>query len=64
MASKEKIDELVKKYDLKNKSIDELQRLIGDSDRDCLSSYEADMLFGETFIDKANKLYNLLHKDI
>lgn len=63
MARKEKLNKLIEKYDLKNKSIDELQKLIGDSDRGCMTAYEANFLKGETFIDKASNIYNFIHNE-
>lgn len=48
---------IVQKYGLKNKTEEELQKLIGDSDRGCLNIAEYDFLKGETFIDKARILF-------
>lgn len=53
---------IVNKYNLKNKTEEELQKLIGDSDRGCLSMAEYDFLRGDTFIDKAKILYKKLQQ--
>lgn len=57
MKNQNKINDLIEKYSLKNKTIDELQKLIGDSDRGCIKPHECDLLEGETFIDKAESLF-------
>lgn len=55
--------ELIKKYKLKGKSLEELEKLIGDSDRGCMTILEYDFLKGEDFITKAKNLYNYLIKN-
>jgi len=53
---------LIRKYDLKNKSLEQLEKIIGDSDRGCMSFDEYSFLRGETFIDKSKILFNTLSK--
>lgn len=53
---------LIRKYDLKSKSLEQLEKIIGDSDRNCMSFEEYSFLRGETFIDKAKILFNTLSK--
>lgn len=54
------LNTIIKKYRLKEKTEEELQKLIGDSDRGCLNITEYDFLKGETYIDKAR----ILHKKL
>lgn len=61
MKNKLNLVHLIKKYDLTTKSIDELQKIIGDSDRGCMSVVEANFLKGTGFVEKANKLYDYIH---
>jgi len=57
MKNQTKIDSIIEKYSLVGKTIDELQKIIGDSDRGCMNPYESSLLEGDTFIDKAESLY-------
>ena len=62
MKNKITLDGLIEKYDLKNKTLEELERIIGDSDRDCMSIVEYDFLKGSTYIYKARNLKTYLDK--
>ena len=55
-----RLDKIVEKYQLRGKNTEELQKVIGDSDRGCLTLAEYDFLRGDTFIDKALNLQTYL----
>ena len=55
-----RLDKLIDKYQLKGKTTEQLQKIIGDSDRGCINLEEYDFLRGETFIDKTENLQKYL----
>lgn len=60
MSGKITLEGIIEKYDLRNKSLEEMERIIGDSDRDCMTILEFDYLKGSTFIYKARNLQKYL----
>ena len=60
MKSKITLEGLITKYNLRDKSLEELEKLIGDSDRGCLTIIEYDFLKGSTYIYKAKNLRTYL----
>ena len=64
MKNKITLEGLIDKYNLRDKSIEELERIIGDSDRDCLTILEYDFLKGSTYIYKARNLKTYLDKQL
>ncbi len=56
------LERIIKKHNLREKSKTELEKLIGDSDRNCLTIQEYNFLKGEGYTEKVNNLQKYLRR--
>ena len=57
-----RIDKIVKKYKLKSKTTEQLEKIVGDSDRGCVNLSDYHFLRGETYVNKVKNLQKYLNK--